>query len=194
MPKVSSAVHKGNRDSLLKLIPFLDKLGVQRILIEHFLPINGGTQLSGKNLNKKDWQEFIKKVKELKKEKNLSIRIAVQKVFYNKKETETFSCVCKNLKYPIVDSYGNYYPCIIYYAAGHPSGNLKKDTWENIHSVKAVNNYIKKINNLTGEIKVGKIVFMCPAIKLLVKNKGLDLSSISDIKGTIGCFHKVDII
>ncbi|MFA6428088.1 MAG: radical SAM protein [Candidatus Buchananbacteria bacterium] len=194
IPKISSAVHQHNKDSILKLIPFLDKLGVQRVLIEHFLPINGGTQLAGKNLNKKEWQAFIKDIKVLKKINKLSIRVAVQKVFYDKQEARDFSCVCKNLKYPIVDSSGNYYPCIIYYAAGFPAGNLNKDTWEKIHSVKSISSYIKKVNKITGHVKVNKIKVLCPAIKLLVVRKELDLSSISNVKGTIGCFHKVELL
>ena len=194
LPKVSCAVHSGNKDSLCPLLLELEARGVKRILIEHVLPIGHGRQLTGQNLTPDEWKSLIEEIQKFKKQKCLTISIAIQEV-YSGGSNNPFSCECVSGKYPILDESGSLYPCIILYAAGASLSHISSDSIMFPYMREQI---IEFISNTTTKLPqpymLGKMQIKCPAVQLLLANNVLNLDNIKETRNVIGCFHRVIII
>lgn len=191
-PKVSCAVHKGNASSICSMLHLLDERKVKRILLEHVLPIGHGQQLIGQNLNPLEWTELISDIRNYKIEKALSINIAIQEV-YSPKESDDFACVCSSGKVPIIDEWGNCYPCIILFAADAKIGSLSDESINAMMRKSNIENYLSELINFDYYAH-GNMIIKCPAIRLLLKTRALDLDNIRDYKYSMGCFHRVIVL
>lgn len=191
LPKVSCAIHKDNVGSICSLLQLLDERKVGRILLEHMLPIGHGRQLVGQNLNPAEWMELISEVRRFKIEKKLNIRIAIQEVFEPRESN--FSCACISGKVPIIDEFGNCYPCIILFAANAKIGSLSGD---NINVLMKKNRIEKYLSECVPPeyYELGNLVIKCPAIQILLKSGALSLDNLLNYNYSIGCFHRVIVI
>jgi len=196
VPKICSTIHKKNKDSVLNLLPLLDKLNVGRVLIQYFFPVNKAKEyLNGNNLNPKEWNIFINKIKEIKKKNRLLLKIIVQKVFSSdKSRNKKFTCVCNNNQYPVIDAYGNYFPCILFFDANYPMGNIKNHTWKVLNSQRFTKEFLKVIAQKTSGYDDKKLRILCPAVRLMIVQKKLNLDNLYGYKTTMECFHNVLII
>lgn len=191
IPKVSCAIHSGNKDSLFPLLLELEARGVKRILVEHVLPIGHGRQLTGQNLTPKEWISLIEEVHRFKKQKNLTISIAIQEV-YSKGSNKPHSCECVSGMYPVLDEFGLLYPCIILFAAKASMFHISTELCKFPNNKGQIADFISKITtSLPQPYMYGNMEIKCPAVQLLLENKTLNLDNIKDSQNIIGCFHRV---
>ncbi|MFW6172688.1 MAG: radical SAM/SPASM domain-containing protein [Elusimicrobiota bacterium] len=192
-PKVSTALYKDNKESIFQLILKLNELDLKRMLIEYVLPLGKGEQLKEKVIKPEEWLSFIEKLSKFKKEKDISLPIVIQKVF-SKKSANSFDCTCTNGKYPVIDAFGNYYPCILLYAARYPLGNIKEDSFNKLNSNKSISSFINRIQEEYSSSGEDYPKNLCPALKIMIQKGKLSLKNLDFSEYTIGCFHDVSVI
>lgn len=199
-PKVSTAVHIGNVKSIPEMVINLNDIGVKRILIEYVLPIGRGRQITGQNLTPLEWQNLRNNLKEVKEKRKLEIRIAIQTVFMENNGSNMSDfvedekiCVCKSGKLPVVDGFGNYYPCIILYAAKCPQGSICSDQWKHLNSKNSISVFVNKIW-AESDCDNGNLKILCPAVKIMIKQKRLEIRNLYAFHDILNCFHKLTII
>lgn len=193
LPKVSTCVHSENYQSIKKMISELAQLGVKRLLFEYFVPF-GNKHYSMKMLNQKEWSEFKNEVKEY----NLKygMRILAQKVFFEYTDIEMVNfnhCICANGQYPVIDVYGNYYPCILYYAANLNMLNIFRDSAEkNITVQQRIQTFCKSVfDTYYSANKRINYTALCPAYLYAISSENTEPFMLKD-SDSMGCFHIVE--
>lgn len=194
VPKVSSCVHSENHDTMLEMIGDLSKLGIKRLLFEYFVPF-GKKDYPMKMLSKKEWGDFTSGITLYNKTSKM--RILAQKVFFNEHEIHPDGCshcVCTNGQYPVIDAYGNYYPCILFYAV-----NLKMLNIFQNPSARAldIQQHISDFCVSTYETyypanKRIDYTTHCPAFLYALSSEDIDAFKSMNASECTGCFHMVE--
>lgn len=193
-PKISTCVHNKNYHAMEEMIITLSKFGIKRILFEYFVPI-GEKAYEMEMLPPTEWLDFLNSIK--KCNEKYGLRIIAQKVFMGESSCEKKAivpCLCTDGKYPVIDSYGNYYPCILFYAVGCSMCNIldgKSHNWLDIQ--KQIADFCKKLYDscFSANDENGTNIH-CPALLYALKNGNMDASVIRNCNNEVGCFHIVE--
>lgn len=195
--KVSTAVHSETCGTILDLVREIDQLGVKRILIEYVLPIGRGQQLTGGNLPPAEWNAIISSLREAKESRQVSLNIAVQSVFRSSAEVnegDNVICgICRGGHYPVVDAWANYYPCILYYAARWPSGNLLVSSWRELSNPSKIESFTEACARQYPST-FGPLVVECPPVARLLSESRISLNNLATSGTVMGCFHRVTVL